>query len=376
MRLTNVLRRAVLVAGAVVVLGAGPALAKELRVSNNGSCPNAQFPTIQAAVDAAGPNDTVKVCPGTYPEQVRIQGHAKDGLKLESLKPLQASIQFPPATTAPNSIVNVTGANDVTIRDFTITGPWTDSGCAVATQRHYGVRVDGNGSATIRDNHITKIQDANPALRGCQDGVAILVGRQFEGEVGHADIQHNVIDNYEKNGPTIDNAGSTATVEDNTIDGGPQDPVTAKNGIQVGRGASAKVHNNDVFGNSFAGVPVAPVGDTDTSSDSTGILVFEETGGVEISNNEAYNNDLGIDVGTASQLLIRNNFTHNNVFDGLRAEMDTQQNLFAENHSSNNGVHDCHDDSHGTGTAGTGNTWKNDFGVTQTPPGICRPNGS
>jgi hypothetical protein len=237
------------------------------------------------------------------------------------------------------------------------------------------VRVDGGGGATIRDNHITQIRDANAALFGCQDGIAVQVGRQFEGQTGSADIDHNLIDNYQKNGPTIDNTGSSATVEDNTINGGGPSNIIARNGIQVSRGATADVHNNEVLGNEFSGAADQP-----DDNAATGVLLYEATGGVLVRNNEAYNNDLGIDVGNTfgtvtSGVTIRNNFTHDNRFDGLRADSNSMQNVFAENHSQNNGTHDCHDDSHGTGTAGTGNTWKNDFGVTQTPPGICRPNG-
>jgi parallel beta helix pectate lyase-like protein len=362
----------------IMAVAAAPASAREFRVDDDhAQCPNAQFTTIQAAVTAAGPNDTVKVCPGTYPEQVRIETHAKDGLKLESLTPLTAKIQFPPLDiSTPRALVLVRGADDVTVRDFTIRGPYNTPGCAEALDRHYGVRVDGDGSATIRDNHITQIRPSNPALEGCQDGVAVLVGRNFEQEVGHADVRHNVIDNYAKNGPTIDGPGSTALVRDNLIDGGPASTFTARNGIQVGRGAHADVHLNEVVNNSFIGATDPPAQDQDTSNDSTGILVFSETGGVEVSNNTLRSNDLGLDVGTASNVLIRNNFARSNRFDGLRAESDTQQNLFAENTSRDNGTHDCHDDSHGSGTAGTGNIWKNDFGVTQTPPGICRPDGN
>lgn len=119
----------------------------------------------------------------------------------------------------------------MTIRGFTITGPYYDSGCIGALFTHYGVRVDGGGEATIRDNHITQIRDFNPAFAGCQDGVAVLVGRQFESQTGSADIDHNLIDSYQKNGPTIDNSGSSATIEDNTINGGGPSNIIARNGI-------------------------------------------------------------------------------------------------------------------------------------------------
>jgi hypothetical protein len=127
--------------------------------------------------------------------------------------------------------VRVNSSRDVTIRGFTITGPYYDSGCIGALFTHYGVRVDGGGEATIRDNHITQIRDFNPAFAGCQDGVAVLVGRQFESQTGSADIDHNLIDSYQKNGPTIDNSGSSATIEDNTINGGGPSNIIARNGI-------------------------------------------------------------------------------------------------------------------------------------------------
>src|SRR5947208_8342267 len=88
----------------------------------DGDCPATPYTTIQAGVDASGPGDTVKVCPGTYPEQVRITGHAHDGLKLESLKPLQAIIQWPmPLDTSPLALVDFNMADHVTLRGFTIT---------------------------------------------------------------------------------------------------------------------------------------------------------------------------------------------------------------------------------------------------------------
>src|SRR3981081_993723 len=137
------------------------ASAHELRVSNNGSCPTAIYPTIQAAVNAASPGDTITVCPGTYAEHVRIQGSGKNDIKLQSLKPLQAIIQFPAApgvppdmppaigTTAINALVLVTTEKGVSLRGFTIPGPYNEPGCQPLMTEHYGVRVDGNGSAII-----------------------------------------------------------------------------------------------------------------------------------------------------------------------------------------------------------------------------------
>ncbi len=63
------------------VLGSVTAHAANLIVDDNLQCPGAQFSTIQSAVNAANPNDTIRVCPGTYAEQVRID---KD-LKVEGI---------------------------------------------------------------------------------------------------------------------------------------------------------------------------------------------------------------------------------------------------------------------------------------------------
>ena len=48
---------------------ASPASAAIFRVDDDrGQCPSAPYSSIQAAIDAAGPGDTVTVCPGSYIE--------------------------------------------------------------------------------------------------------------------------------------------------------------------------------------------------------------------------------------------------------------------------------------------------------------------
>src|SRR5688572_19660743 len=65
-------------------------------------CPNAAFTSIQAAVVASGPGDQIRVCPGDYFEQVRIEGPTHDGLTLFSQQPLAAVIHAPqPAMAEP-----------------------------------------------------------------------------------------------------------------------------------------------------------------------------------------------------------------------------------------------------------------------------------
>ncbi|MDQ8045919.1 MAG: hypothetical protein REI11_15035, partial [Patulibacter sp.] len=65
------LKRALRLAAAVAVLPLMPAAAHAATwtVDDDGAqCPNASFSSIQAAVNAAAPHDTIVVCAGTYRE--------------------------------------------------------------------------------------------------------------------------------------------------------------------------------------------------------------------------------------------------------------------------------------------------------------------
>lgn len=178
-------------------------------------CPNAPFTSIQAAVLASGPGDQIRVCPGLYQEQVDI-GPGHNGLTLFSQRPLEAIIKAPLLMSEPGDIVRIHQTRNVTLRQFTITGPLPDTlFCSLTTRT--GVRIDQGASATLRDNHITEIRSTSPALRGCQNGIAVLVGRAFETSVGTAWITHNRIDRYQKGAIVVDNAGSSATIDHNEV---------------------------------------------------------------------------------------------------------------------------------------------------------------
>jgi parallel beta-helix repeat protein len=222
--------------------------------------------------------------------------------------------------------------------------------------------VDEGGSATVTDNHITEIRSANPALRGCQNGIAVLVGRAFEGQTGAAEIAHNLIDRYQKGGVVVDGAGSSAEVHHNEIVGETQ-PVIAPNGIQVSRDAAADVHHNEVYGNSY----------TLGGAAGTGIILFEAGSPLRVGYNEVYANDDGISLYDVDGSTIEHNYSHDQrLFDGMYADPDSASNRIEYNRMERNVEHDCHDDSVGPGTAGTANVWIKDRGLTENRPGLCR----
>jgi len=298
-----------------------------LWVNNNGSptvppgtsCDNPGYLTIQSAVNAASSGDRINVCPGTYTEEVLIPA-GKDSLLLRSVKTWQAVIKAPALMLGlTKSIVRVNGAQNATILAFTITGPG-GFGC---DSIRYGVRVDTGGSADILGNHITQIHDT--PFSGCQNGVAVLVGRFSEGTTGSARVIGNVIDNYQKNGPTVSNSGSSAEIAHNRILGIGPTALIAQNGIQVSGGATATVQHNFVSGNIY----------TPGTFASTGILLFDP-GQVVVAHNTITSNDVGeYTFAASSASTVSYNRVKSSTFDGLIVDESSSAQL-AHNKSDQN----------------------------------------
>jgi nitrous oxidase accessory protein NosD len=323
-------------------------------------CPNAQFTTIQSAVLVAMPGDKIKVCAGTYIEQVTIPA-GKDGLTLFAEAAFQAVIKAPILMADPKAIVRVSGAQNVTIRHFTITGP----GGLPCDSLRYGVRVDNGGSALITDNHITEIHDT--PFSGCQNGHGVNVGRTVDGTSGSAIVVHNRIDNYQKGGVFVDNADSAAEVAYNEVVGVGPMAVIAQNGIQVSRGAHGDVHHNKVSGNVYA-----PAG-----TEATGILLYSDPV-ADVHHNDVFLNEdgIGLFVVTNGAAEVSYNNSRNNTNDGIVVfDIGTTENLIAYNKAFQNAALDCHDESFGTHNGGVANEWLKDLGRTENRSGLCKNAG-
>jgi hypothetical protein len=122
--------------------------ASTLVVDDNSACPGATFTTIQSAVNAASAGDTVKVCAGTYNENVTVLV----GLSNLTLEGAQTNQPYSGRTfgSAGESTVNGTitiFAPDVTVNGFSITK--TDVPFGV-----YGIVVHGTGHGAAINNNI------------------------------------------------------------------------------------------------------------------------------------------------------------------------------------------------------------------------------
>src|SRR5690349_1617288 len=249
------------------------------------------YGSVQAAVNAAQPGDTVQVRAGEYMEQVTVADKNASALSEASRITIQADPTLPAggvvlhgaiAQCAQGHAIRVQQSRFVTIRGLTITGA---GGAGIAlgggTAQNAAIRIErnrivGNGSA------------------GCDGGNGIAIAG---GNVGTL-ILNNVIVGNARNGiATLDADGGPHTVAQNTIHG------NGWNGLAATRSHVLLLVNNAVTGNG-------------TQSGSTGgrVGVRRDTGGLPaatavLRNNLICGNRLGELAGPVLDLVDGANLT-------------------------------------------------------------------
>lgn len=277
--------------------------------------------TIQGDIDTVAQNGDTLLLKGIFPEQLTITKSLTLTGTGAGTTMIKAPVQMQPDIFGAKDIVFINGqGTNVDLSGLTISGPGP-SGCGTI---NFGILVAGGADALIHDNVITSVRD-NP-LSGCQNGVAIQVGRNSYNTTGQATITNNQIVDYQKNGITIDGRGSSAVIVNNQITGaGPTNRI-AQNGIQISRGATATVEGNIVSGNVYTG----------GSDSSTGILLYEP-GNTQVRNNSLSNNDVNLDVlGSGNAYGISGNTLANSIWDGIwlggtASSTDITNNVFRGN---------------------------------------------
>jgi hypothetical protein len=234
---------ALIVMGGLITVMAGSALASgtiryvapppAIPLLNTG-CDNPGYNTIQAAVLASAPGDTIIVCPGGYAEQVTISTSL-------TLTGSSATIQSPGTLTGDQNVVDITGGSTVTMSDFTVSGPGS-GGC---NSIHTGIAVLGGATLHLSNTTVRNIRDT--PLSGCQNGEAIRVGTPRGSntpDVGHATIDNVLATGYQKNGIVVAGPASGAQITNSTTIGAGPTTVIGQNGVEVISGATAQVNNN------------------------------------------------------------------------------------------------------------------------------------
>lgn len=250
------------------------------------------FNTIQDAITAASSGDTIYVTAGTYDEQVVIsknlilQGSGSGTV----IRPSQATMnnfqlfKRNPGDLAANTAgIIVASSSAVTVKNLTVDGSLISS--VPSSARFIGIFYRNSGGA-ITSNTVQGI--------GVNEGNGILatsLGLPVSIEIGN-----NTVSTYKKNGITANNAGVTANIHDNVITGMGPTALIAQNGIQIGFGATGVINGNTVSGNYWTGTYGGsndPVFDTNADG-AAGILLYESSSGVQVTNNNLSNNQFGI----------------------------------------------------------------------------------
>jgi nitrous oxidase accessory protein NosD len=276
-------------------------------------CPNAGFTHIQDAIDAASPGDHIRICKGTYVEQLTIRKaldiDADSGAVLmpSAMKPNTTSLfSGAPIATA----ILVADATDVSISGLTVDG--VNNGISECAPDLEGITFQ-NASGNIVRAAIRNFKLAT-RLGGCQSGTGLFV-QSGGGKISQVEIEDCTIHDFQKNGITANEIGTTAFIRRNVVTGIGPTAAIAQNGIQIGFGAGGAIAKNVVTNNVYSACSAV----TMCAAVATNILVTQSDG-VEVSGNKAGISQVAIFVNGNGAEVERNETFAANVFDGIRVE--------------------------------------------------------
>lgn len=266
---------------------AGSATSPLLVDDDKAQCPTATFSTIQSAIDAASPGETIRVCRGVYREQLTISKSitltADNGVFLAPAGMTANATGLTQSDQIAAAVV-VKNAAFVAISGFRIYGSNND--ITECGPRLIGVLFQ-DASGRFEHNAVRHFR-LSPSLPGCQSGNAIEVETSAGGN-SIVTISDNSVDDYQKNGITANETGSSVTIDGNTVGGIGPTTGAAQNGIQIGFGASGTVTNNNVANHVWSPC-VSP---DQCETDATGVLIFQSDN-VQVSANNIGTNQIGV----------------------------------------------------------------------------------
>jgi len=243
------------------------------------------YATIQAAINAAGPDHTIVVGSGTYEEQLTIDG--KSGLTIRSASGADVTVLAPDNLVANGNsdyyaiavraVIAVTDSTDVRIEDIKVDGGFSGdtspgsngdelSGIAFLNSSGGldGVVIDNTGNST------------GGGLFGLQHGSGLLIDNSGLASGNDVSVTGSTITDFQKTGALI--IGADIIFTGNTITGVGATGLTAQNGIQI------TLSQGTLDGNTISGIGYAvPVGGTYYYA--SGIIAYEPSGALGFDGN-------------------------------------------------------------------------------------------
>ena len=405
------LRRVGIFSSVLLCLSGPQAFAKTLVVDNDGAdCPQAEFVTIQQAVAAAEAGDKILVCPGLYSgtvaistPDVRIEAQGKPGevvlqgtgvvgeLGIVVLNTSGVVVQGFTVQGYGRAQIRIQGGSGNTVRKNVASGGVVNDGIQVTSSSANVVEeniADGNRQDGIFVGRITDIPFEptldniirhNETLNNRQFGIHLNgtgPGNVVFGNRSHNNAQRGIVNAGLSHGNLLENNHAFA----NGLNGVGAVGV----GINVVNSSNVTVRNNRSQGNGTTGIALtaAPAPNvaannvvTNNQSDdngTTGVILNGATSSVVEKNEMFRNGQDGVRMfNNAAANAIRWNHIRRSGRDGIRTEVLPQNNTIEENLVAESAEHDAHDDSAGTGTAGTANFWIDNKCDTENRPGLC-----
>ena len=404
------LRRVAIYASVLSCFVTAPAFARTLVVDDDvAECPKAQYNTIQQAVAAAQAGDKILVCPGLYLGTVVVD---TPDLRIEAkAAPGEVVLQGTGAVGELGFVLlNTTG---VVLQGFTAQG--------------FGraqIRIQGGRGNTVRKNvtrdavgndgiQVTSssanVVEQNTAHGNLQDG--IFVGRitdiPFEPASDNI-IRYNETFNN-RFGIHLNGSGPGNVIFGNRSHDNTQRGIVNQNlshgteikynhvsangltaipgvagvgvGINVANSSLVTVRGNRTEGNGASGITLTNAANnvvTHNLSDenaASGVQLNAATSSV-VEKNLLVGNLDGVRMfsntaANAAANSIQSNYVWRSGRDGIRAEVTSSDNRIERNIVINSVEHDAHDDSVGTGTAGTANFWVDNHCGTENRLVLC-----
>jgi parallel beta-helix repeat protein len=386
------------------------------------------------AADLTPEEDVIRVAPGTYREAVIVpatepgltilgafSGQDAAQRARDRPSPSRDSIVDPPAGKSAFTL----NADRVVVDGFTVTGATGKAGITTSKSAS-GDRIQYN---EIRDNTfglylntlnttaaLETIVQGNAFIDNNEAGASSGNGIYSDQGVRNATIMDNFFARQENaslifvGGATPAAAQSNVRIRENQIVNDAAiilanvtDSIVSNNtsywsngsGIFLAGGCKTiDISGNMLIGGAFTGINVRfrpnyfPVTTNNTSITirendvrgfgDSGIRLRDGTSGNSVlSNHVSYNgwnhdrtSGDGISLVNADKNIVQDNQSDHNRRDGLRVDASSTGNTITGNRLTRNGAHDAHDDSTGTGTAGTANTWTGNLGRTQNRHGL------
>lgn len=398
------MRKMIFVVACAAVATVFPAVPSQaqavLTVDDDGvQCPTATFSSIQDAVDAAASGDEIRVCAGEYNETVDVPD-TKPNLRLvgPAAAPTGTACQQAgapnPSTQAiiENPDVTATvrlGADGVRFSRFVVLGNTSGSGI-LTNSAHSGYQVRQNrvqnnvlgvyfnsSGSSLSDVEQNCIRENNAAGAATGNGVYSDQGLK------NAEVEENSLFNQDTSGITL--TGAVADVDNVTVrenNSREDDSLVAlfetsnvdviQNVARANTGSAIFIGpDNTALAITSNNVQGAARGVRANASDfagppSTGVNIT-----ANVITNSTATHGISAALDSLTQSAITGNRTISNAGDGISFAAGNGDNTFLGNIAVANVALDCRDDTTGSGTAGTDNTWTGNIGPKADPPAIC-----